>query len=99
MSRANPTWGAPRIVGELRKLGIDVAKSTVEKYRVRPRRPSSPIWKTFLKNHVKDLVSLDFLVVPTVTYKVLFVLVILAHDRRQVVHFNVTEHPTAEWTA
>jgi putative transposase len=99
MSRANPTWGAPRIVGELRKLGIDVAKSTVEKYRVQPRRPSSPIWKIFLKNHVKDLVSLDFLVVPTVTYKVLFVLVILAHDRRQVVHFNVTEHPTAEWTA
>jgi putative transposase len=99
MWQANPTWGAPRIVGELRKLGVDVAKSTVEKYRVRPERPSSPTWKTFLKNHVQDLVALDFFVVPTVRRKVLFVLVILAHHRRRVVHFNVTEHPTAQWTA
>jgi putative transposase len=99
MWQANPTWGSPRIVGELRKLGIDVAKSTVEKYRLRPRKPPSPTWKTFLNNHVKDLVALDFFVVPTVTYKVLFVLVILAHERRQVVHVNVTEHPTAAWTA
>jgi putative transposase len=99
MWQTNPTWGAPRIVGELRKLGIDVAKSTVEKYRVRPKRPSSPTWKTFLKNHVQDLVVLDFFVVPTVTYQVLFVLLILAHHRRLVVHFNVTEHPTAQWTA
>jgi putative transposase len=96
---ANPTWGSPRIVGELRKLGIKVAKSTVEKYRVRPRKPPSPTWKIFLNNHVKDLVSLDFFVVPTVTCKVLFVLVILAYHRRRVVHFSVTEHPTAEWTA
>jgi putative transposase len=99
MWRANPTWGAPRIVGELRKLGIEVAKSTVEKYRMRPRTPSSPTWKTFLKTHVWDLVSLDFFVVPTVTHKVLFVLLILAHHRRRVVHVNVTEHPTAQWTA
>jgi transposase InsO family protein len=99
MWQANPTWGSPRIVGELRKLGIDVAKSTVEKYRVRPHRPPSPPWKTFLKNHVQDLVSLDFFVVPTVTHKVLFVLLILAHERRRLVHFNITEHPTAEWTA
>jgi putative transposase len=99
MSQANPTWGSPRIVGELRKLGIDIAKSTVEKYRVRPRKPPSPTWKTFLNNHVKDVVSLDFFVVPTVTYKILFVLVILAHERRRVVHVNATEHPTAEWTA
>jgi putative transposase len=99
MWQANPTWGAPRIVGELRKLGIDVAKSTVETYRVRPDRPSSPTWKTFLKNHVQDLVALDFFVVPTLRHKVLFVLVILAHHRRGVVHFNVTEHPTAKWTA
>jgi transposase InsO family protein len=99
MWQANPTWGAPRIVGELRKLGIDVAKSTVEKYRVRPERPSSPTWKTFLTNHVQDLVALDFLIVPTVTHKVLFVLLILAHHRRRVVHFHVTEHPTAPWTA
>ena len=99
MWQTNPTWGAPRIVGELRKLGIEVAKSTVEKYRVRPQRPSSPTWKTFLKNHMQDLVALDFLVVPTVTYNVLFVLLILAHERRRVIHFNITEHPTAEWTA
>ena len=98
MWQANPTWGSPRIVGELRKLGIDVTKSTVEKYRVRRCQPPSPTWKTFLNNHVKDLVSLDFFVVPTVTCNVLFVLVILAHHRRRVVHFNVTEHPTAEWT-
>jgi putative transposase len=98
MSQANPTWGSPRIVGELRKLGIDIAKSTVEKYRVQLRKPPSPTWKTFLKNHVQDLVSLDFFVVPTMTYKILFVLVILAHERRRVVHVNVTEHPTAEWT-
>ena len=99
MWRANPTWGSPRIVGELRKLGIEVAKSTVEKYRVRPQKPPSPTWKTFLKTHMQDLVSLDFFVVPTVTHKVLFVLLILAHERRRVVHINVTEHPTAEWTA
>jgi putative transposase len=86
MSQANPTWGSPRIVGELRKLGIDIAKSTVEKYRVQPCKPPSPTWKTFLKNHVQDLVSLDFFVVPTMTYKILFVLVILAHERRRVVH-------------
>jgi putative transposase len=98
MWQANPTWGSPRIVGELRKLGIDVAQSTVEKYRVRLCKPPSPTWKTFLNNHVQDLVALDFLVVPTVTCKVLFVLVILAHHRRRVVHFNVTEHPPAEWT-
>jgi putative transposase len=98
MSRANPTWGSPRIVGELRKLGIAVAKSTVEKYRFRPRKPPSPTWKAFLKNHVQDLVALDFLVVPTITNKILFVLVILAHQRRRIVHFNLTEHPTAAWT-
>jgi len=99
MSRANPTWGSPRILGELRKLGIDVAKSTVEKYRVRPRRPASPTWKAFLGNHVQDLVAIDFFVVPTVKSTVLFVLVVLAHHRRRVVHFSVTEHPTSEWTA
>ena len=99
MWQANPTWGSPRIVGELRKLGIDVAKSTVEKYRPRSRKSPSPTWKTFLTNHMHNLVALDFFVVPTVTFRVLFVLVILAHERRRVVHFNVTEHPTAAWTA
>jgi len=99
MWQANPTWGAPRIVGELRKLGITVAKSTVEKYRIRSPRPPSPTWKTFLKNHLQDLVAMDFFTVPTVTCKVLFVFVILAHARRRVVHFNIAEHPTAQWTA
>jgi putative transposase len=99
MWQSNLTWGAPRIVGELRKLGIDVAKSTVETYWVRRQKPPSPTWKTFLKNHVQDLVSLDVFVVPAVRHKVLFVLIVLAHHRRRVVHFNVTEHPTAPWTA
>jgi putative transposase len=102
MWQANPTWGLPRIVGELRKLGIDVAKSTVETYRVRPQKPPSLTWKTFLHNHVKDLIALDFFVVPTVTHNVLFVLLIQAHERRRMVHFNIfniTEHPTAPWTA
>jgi len=98
MSEANISWGSPRIVGELRKLGINVAKSTVDRYLVRPKKPPSPTWKTFLKNHVTDSVSIDFFVVPTVRFKVLFVLVVLNHHRRRVVHFNVTEHPTAQWT-
>jgi putative transposase len=67
MWQANPTWGSPRIVGELRKLGIDVAKSTVKRYRVRPQKPPSPTWKAFLDNHIRDVVALDFFVVPTVT--------------------------------
>jgi hypothetical protein len=99
MSDANPTWGSPRIVGELRKLGIEVAKSTVEKYRVRRPKPPSPTWRIFLANHSKDLISIDFFTVATVRFEILFVLVILAHDRRRVRHFNLTTHPTAEWTA
>jgi hypothetical protein len=99
MWQANPTWGSPRIMGELRKLGIDVAKSTVEKSRPHPRKPPSPTWKAFLANHVQDLVALDFFTVPTVTFRILFVLVILAHERRRIVHLHVTEHPTAQWTA
>jgi transposase InsO family protein len=99
MWQVNPTWGSPRIVGELRKLGIAVAKSTVEKYRPRPKKPPSPTWKTFLKDHVQDLVALDCFIVPTVTFRVLFVLVILAYERRRIVHFNITEYPPAEWTA
>jgi putative transposase len=98
MWRANPTWGSPRIMGELRKLGINVAKSTVEKYRVRATRPPSPTWKAFLSNHMPTMVALDFFTVPTVTYKVLFVLVMLVHERRRVVHFHITEHLTAQWT-
>jgi hypothetical protein len=99
MWQANPTWGSPRIVGELRKLGIEVAKSTVEKYRIRPHKLPSPAWKAFLNNHVEDLMACDFFTVPTITYKVLFVFVILTHERRRVIHFNVTEHHTAAWTA
>ena len=99
MSRANPSWGSPRIQSELRKLGLDVAKSTVEKYRVRPRKPPSPTWRAFLANHTMELVSLDFFTVSTVRFHVLFVLILLAHDRRRVVHFNITKYPTARWTA
>jgi len=99
MSKANPTGGSPRILGELGKLGISVAKSTVEKYMIRARKPPSPTWRSFLNNHLKDLVAIDFFVVPTVRFRVLFVLVVLAHHRRRVVHFNVTEHPSATWTA
>ena len=99
MWQSNPTWGSPRIVGELRKLGIEVAKSTVEKYRPKVRKPSSPTWKAFLNNHVQNLVACDFFTVPTATFRVLFVFIILAHKRRRIVHFNITEHPTAQWTA
>ncbi len=99
ISGANPRWGSPRILGELPKLGITVAKSTVEKYRVRPRRPPSPSWRAFLKTHMTKLVALDFFTVPTVGLTVLFVLIVLAHARLRVLHFNVTEHPTVRWTA
>src|SRR6267378_583107 len=99
MSRANPLWGAPRIHGELLKLGLTVSQATVSKYMVRPRRPPSQAWRTFLKNHAPDLIALDFFTVPTATCRVLFVLVMLTHSKRRLVHLNVTEHPTAEWTA
>jgi transposase InsO family protein len=99
MSTANPGWGSPRIVGELAKLGTHIAKSTVEKYMAHPRKPPSPTWRAFLQNHVKDLVAVDFFVVPTVRFRVLFVFIVLAHARRRIVHFNVTDHPTSQWTA
>jgi putative transposase len=99
MSRSNVTWGAPRIRNELAKLGIEVAVLTVARYMERERKPSSPSWRAFLDNHVKDLVAVDFFVVPAATFGVLFGFLVLAHDRRRVVHFNVTASPTAEWTA
>jgi len=99
MSLANPRWGAPRIHGELLKIGIAVSQATVAKYMVRHRKPPSQTWRTFLKNHAKDLVSADFFVVPTITFQLLFVFVILDHDRRRPIHFAVTSNPTAEWTA
>jgi transposase InsO family protein len=99
MAAANPLWGAPRIHGELLKLGIDVAERTVSRLMPKRRPEPSQTWRTFLANHVRDLVSIDFFTVPTARLRVLFVLVVLAHQRRRVVHFNVTEHPTACWTA
>lgn len=98
MSRANPRWGAPRVHGELLKLGIDISQAAVSKYMVRHRKPPSQGWRTFLDNHVGNWVSVDFFTVPTVNFRVLFVFVILAHERRRVVHFNVTDAPTAPWT-
>src|SRR5919201_283653 len=99
MATANPLWGAPRIHGELLKLGINVAERTVSRLMPKRRPRPSQTWRTFLANHVRDLVSLDFFTVPTARLRVLFVLVVLAHHRRRVVHFSVTEHPTAHWTA
>ena len=99
MATANPLWGAPRIHGELLKLGIDVAERTVSRLMPKRRPQPSQTWRTFLANHVRDLVALDFFTVPTARLRVLFVLVVLAHHRRRVVHFNVTEHHTALWTA
>lgn len=99
MCLANPIWGAPRIHGELLKLGIEVSETTVAKYMPRNRKPPSQTWRAFLKNHAKQLVSVDFFVVPTLSFRLLFVFVVLEHHRRRVVHFNVTAHPTAEWTA
>lgn len=99
MALANPLWGAPRIHGELRKLGIEVSQRTVSRLMPRRRKPRSQGWRTFLDNHVKDLVSMDFFVVPTATFEVLFGFVVLAHERRRVVHFNVTRNPTSRWVA
>ena len=99
MAGTNPLRSAPRIHGELMKLGVEVAQRTVSRLLPKRRTPPSQGWRTFLANHVQDLVSIDFFTVPTAGLRVLFVLVVLAHDRRRVVHFNVTEHPTAGWTA
>ncbi|HTP27524.1 MAG TPA: hypothetical protein VMK12_17960, partial [Anaeromyxobacteraceae bacterium] len=99
MSFANPLWGAPRIHGELLKLGFDISQRSVGRLMPRRRKPPSQSWKTFLENHVADLASIDFLVVPTVTFRILFVFVVLLQRRRQVVHFNVTGSPTAAWAA
>jgi hypothetical protein len=98
MSQANPYWGAPRIHGELLKLGIEISERSVSRLLPKDRKPPSQTWKTFLNNHLKDLVSIDFFTVPSVTFRVLFVFVVLSHYRRRVVYFNVTEHPTARWT-
>jgi hypothetical protein len=94
-----PDVGAPRIQAELHKLGIDVSDSTVRRYRpTRPRQPSQS-WRSFLENHLGDIVAMDFFVVPTATFRVLYVLLIMAHDRRRILRFNVTTSPSAAWTA
>jgi putative transposase len=98
MAEAHPLWGAPRIHWELLKLGIEVAERTVSRRLPRRRQPPSQTWRALLNNHVEQLVSIDFFTVPTATFRVLFVLVVLAHHRRRVIHFNVTERPTAGWT-
>jgi len=99
MCRANPLWGAPRIHGELLKLGIEVSEATVSKYMIKRRGPPSQTWRTFLDNHGKEIIALDFFTVPTATFRILFVLIILSHDRRRILRVNVTAHPTAAWTA
>ena len=99
MSRQNPTWGAPRILSELRLLGYAVSESTVARYMIRKPKPPSQTWRSFLKNHVGQIAATDFFTMPTVTFRVLYVFLVLRHERRRVVHFNVTRNPTARWTA
>jgi transposase InsO family protein len=97
ISIANPLWGAPRIHGELLKLGIDVGQTAVAKYMARGRRPPSQGWKTFLRNHADGIASIDLFVVPTISFQLLYALLILKHGRREILWLGVTTHPTAEW--
>ena len=100
LSAANPLLGAPRIHGELLKLGVEISERSVSGIIKRNNpNPPSQSWKTFIRNHMADLVAVDFLVVPMIRFKMLFVFVVLSHDRRKVIHFNVTENPTAQWAA
>ncbi len=99
MSQANPLWGAPRIHGELLKLGIEVSQATVGRYLPwRPRVPS-PSWRSFLHNHLTDIAAIDMFVVATATFRLLYALIVLRHDRRAIIHFDVTENPTQVWLA
>jgi transposase InsO family protein len=99
MSRENPLWGASRIHGELLMLGFEVAQSTVSKYMTRASKPPSQSWKTFLRNHAEAITAIDMCVVPTLTFDLLFAFLVLGHDRRQLLWFEVTRHPTVEWLA
>ncbi len=99
MSIENPLWGAPRIHGELLKLGFEVAQSSVAKYMVKRRVPPSQGWRTFLRNHAQDIAAMDLFVVPTIGFDLLYAFVIVRLDRRELVGINVTAHPTAEWVA
>jgi transposase InsO family protein len=99
MSIANPLWGAPRIHGELLKLGIEIGQTSVAKYMARRRGPPSQGWKTFLRNHADGIAAMDLFVVPTISFRLLYGLLIMRHGRRQILWFGVTAHPTAEWIA
>jgi len=99
MSVANPLWGAPRIHGELLKLGIDIGQTCVAKYMARRRGPPSQGWKTFLRNHADGVAAMDLFVVPTVSFRLLYGLLIMSHGRRQILWLGVTAQPTAEWIA
>ena len=99
MSLENPLWGAPRIHGELQKLGYDICESTIARYMVRRSGPPSQTWRTFVHNHMSDLAAIDFFTVPTVTFRTFYVFLVLSLDRRRIVHFNVTSNPTADWTS
>ncbi len=99
MTRENPLWGAPRLHGELLKLGIVISQATVSKYMIRHPKPPSQTWRTFLRNHVGCLASVDFFVVSTATFRLLFVFIVLHHERRRIVHFGVTAHPTSLWVS
>ena len=99
MHRANPAWGAPRIHGELIKVGFRLAQSTVSKYLPRHRKPPSQSWRTFLRNHLREAIAIDFAVVSTVRFRLLYVFVVLGLERRRLLHVHVTAHPTAVWTA
>ena len=99
MSIVDPLWGAPRIHGELLKLGIDVGQTSVAKHMARRRGPPSPGWNTFLRNHADGIAAMDLFVVPTISFRLLHALLIMGHDRRQILWFGVTAHPTAEWIA
>jgi len=99
MSIANPLWGAPRIHGELLKLGIEIGQTSVAKYMARRRAPPSQGWKTFLRNHAEGIAAMDLFVVPTILFRLLYGLLIVDHYRRQILWLGVTAHPTAEWIA
>jgi hypothetical protein len=99
MSKETPLWGAPRIHGELLKLGFEVAESTVSKYMIRRQGPPSQTWRTFLRNHAEAIAAIDLCVVPTLTFGRLFAFLVLGHGRRRLLWFAVTRHPTAEWLA
>jgi hypothetical protein len=99
MSKENPLWGAPRIHGELLKLGFEIAESTVSKYMIRRQGPPSQTWRTFVRNHAEAIAAIDLFVVPTLTFECLFAFLVLGHGRRQLLWFAVTRNPTAEWLA